>query len=158
MKMGAGAAGFIIGGILIWAGVLLTHRPLSSSATPVPQTPVTTTPSIPSSPPNTGTFPPGKKSTLPSDAQNLLEFVPQGNHGMDVADTILEMQGLSSWEGSNSYPGTIVIKKGSHGAFRVNWLVPPGSSVSKNTWYDFRISANGNFIWPENGAADSILP
>ena len=104
-----------------------------------------------------GTFPSGLKSSLPSPAQNLFTFPLQRHQGQDIFDLVLQMQGLTLWQGSNRFPGTVVVKQGTDGAFRVDWEVPPGLLIKKSTWYDFRISSEGNDLWPENWNADSIM-
>lgn len=112
------------------------------------------------SPPRYGTFDSQAIANLPSAAQNALNFIPQGNGNTFTVATLVESAAnLTVWEGSNDFPGKIVVSPAPHGATEINWQLPAHTGLgAKPQWVDLRISADGTLLWTENGWADSILP
>lgn len=99
-------------------------------------------------------------ANLPQSAQTCLQFVVSGQpsgENYSIASLVEnDVTGLGSWSGSNNFPGTIRVSPAPHGASTIGWTVPAGGKKTEK--FVFRISANGNDLWPENGGADSIMP
>jgi hypothetical protein len=107
-----------------------------------------------------GVYPSEAIANLPQSAQTCLQFVVSGqpqNAQFSIASLVEnDVTGLGSWSGSTSFPGTIRVSPAPHGASTIGWTVPAGGKKTEK--FVFRISANGNDLWPENGGADSIMP
>ncbi|MCY0909929.1 MAG: hypothetical protein OWR62_16245 [Sulfobacillus thermotolerans] len=72
--------------------------------------------------------------SLPQVVQSVLAFTPKSADGMTILDMSEKDYGYSSWEGSDSVPGTFATYPAKHGASFVVWTLTtkPGGLLSGN--------------------------
>lgn len=109
-------------------------------------------------------------TTVPSAVASFLQFVPDtsADYGPDSLGVQIEqLMGQCAYIGSNTYPGSLTASAGQLGAITITWTVPFDSSTwassgqapyfTRTTTFVWSISQDGQYVTPENAAANDLL-
>jgi len=98
----------------------------------------------------------------PAAVQNLLEF-RDATMCEDLQSAVQDAVGLNDYDSSGKVPGWIRLETRPSGATMVWWTLVALDSGSQDQVYttgrhtfEFRVSANGKTLWPENGPSDTV--